>query len=81
MGSEGRRTVRRPREAPAAEPVCPSCGQPVGKAIHRSKVLGAWVPTWRPRPCHNPRCDLFGRAPHEAAERPEDDRGDSAEIT
>ncbi|MFV2121810.1 hypothetical protein ACE14D_26625 [Streptomyces sp. Act-28] len=80
MGSEGRRTVRRPRETPAAEPVCPSCGQPVGKAIHRRKVLGAWVPSWQPRPCHNPRCDLFGRSPHETGGRSEHEPGNSAET-
>ncbi|MCP9974961.1 hypothetical protein [Streptomyces somaliensis] len=52
-------------------------------------MLGAWVPTWRPRPCGNPECDLFGRPPHEAAGPPGNDRsagppgndrGDSAEI-
>lgn len=80
MGSEGRRTVRRPREDPAAEPVCPSCGQPVGKAIHRRKVLGAWVPAWEPRPCHNPRCDRFGRAPQKDGGRSGNETGNSAEI-
>ncbi|CAL9531223.1 hypothetical protein [Streptomyces sp. enrichment culture] len=76
MASEGRRTVRRPQEATADEPVCPACGQPVGKAIHRRKVLGAWVPTWEPRPCHNPGCELFGRTPHQAAARPSGGPGD-----
>ncbi|OEJ94454.1 hypothetical protein [Streptomyces thermolilacinus] len=70
MASEGRRTVRRPQEGTADEPVCPACGQPVGKAIHRRKVLGAWVPSWEPRPCHNPECELFGRTPHGAEARP-----------
>ncbi|MEE1757291.1 hypothetical protein [Streptomyces sp. SP18CS02] len=62
MGSEGsegtekRRTVRRPQAG--REPVCPACGQPVGTAIQRHKVLGAWVPVWRPRPCANPACAL-----------------------
>ncbi|MEU9979895.1 hypothetical protein [Streptomyces sp. NPDC050856] len=64
MGSEGHRTVRRPQEAgqgPAPEPECPSCGQPVGTAIKRRKILGAWVPVWRPRPCHNPECARYQR--------------------
>ncbi|GAA4901131.1 hypothetical protein ACFPM3_27565 [Streptomyces coeruleoprunus] len=66
MASEGRRTVHRPEAGEAREPHCPACGQPVGTAIKRRKVLGAWVPVWRPRPCHNPQCVLFGRTPHEA---------------
>ncbi|MFJ8665085.1 hypothetical protein [Streptomyces sp. NPDC093600] len=57
MGTEGRRTVRDPQ----AEPRCPACGQPVGTAIKRHKVLGAWVPIWEARPCPNPDCRLFGR--------------------
>ncbi|MEU2182471.1 hypothetical protein [Streptomyces thermolilacinus] len=70
MASEGRRTVRRPQEGTADEPVCPACGQPVGKVIHRRKVLGAWVPAWDPRPCHNSECELFGRTPHKGETRP-----------
>ncbi|MCP9957358.1 hypothetical protein [Streptomyces sudanensis] len=80
MGSEGRRTVRRPQEAPAAEPACPSCGQPVGRAIHRRKVLGAWVPAWRPEPCRNPRCDLYEGPPHEAGGRWGNEPGGSGET-
>ncbi|MET9437611.1 hypothetical protein [Streptomyces sp. NPDC006551] len=57
MGTEGRRTVHDPQ----AEPHCPACGQSVGTAIKRHKVLGAWVPVWEARPCHNPDCELFGR--------------------
>nr|WP_093652581.1 hypothetical protein [Streptomyces wuyuanensis] len=52
MGSEGRRTVRRPQ----GEYACPSCGQPVGSAIRRRKVLGVFVPEWGPGPCHNSAC-------------------------
>ncbi|MDI9883605.1 hypothetical protein QMZ92_04115 [Streptomyces sp. HNM0645] len=52
MGSEGRRTVRRPQD----EYTCPTCGQPVGSAIRRRKVLGVFVPEWGPGPCHNPAC-------------------------
>jgi hypothetical protein len=57
MGTEGRHTVHDPQ----ADPRCPACGQPVGTAIRRHKVLGAWVPVWEARPCHNPNCSLFGR--------------------
>lgn len=46
--------------------MCPACGQPVGTAIKRRKVLGAWVPIWRPLPCHNTDCVLFGRTPYES---------------
>ncbi|MEU7279652.1 hypothetical protein AB0A69_12835 [Streptomyces sp. NPDC045431] len=57
MGSsEGRPTVRRPREGP--EHVCPSCGQPVGTALKRRKILGVWAPVWQPQPCRNPGCGL-----------------------
>ncbi|MCH0538269.1 hypothetical protein I3F58_01570 [Streptomyces sp. MUM 203J] len=63
MGKEGRRAVRSPQAT--QEPVCPACGQPVGTTIKRHKVLGAWVPTWHPRPCRNPDCALFGRTPKE----------------
>ncbi|WP_137993416.1 hypothetical protein [Streptomyces vilmorinianum] len=57
MGSQARYTGHDPE----AEPVCPACGQPVGTAVKRHKVLGAWVPFWEPQPCHNPDCELFGR--------------------
>ncbi|GAA1924337.1 hypothetical protein GCM10009837_57070 [Streptomyces durmitorensis] len=53
MGSDGSRSGPRPR----SEPVCASCGRPVGTAIKRRKVLGAFVPVWGPGPCHNPQCD------------------------
>ncbi|WP_175410631.1 hypothetical protein [Streptomyces sp. TRM64462] len=65
MGTEGRRTVQG-RPQTSREVVCPACGEPVGTAIKRRKVLGAWVPEWRPQPCHNPQCVLFGRTPHES---------------
>ncbi|MFF8608515.1 hypothetical protein ACF06X_21535 [Streptomyces sp. NPDC015346] len=57
MGSQGLHTGHDPQ----AEPVCPACGRPVGTAIRRHKVMGAWVPYWEARPCSNPRCALFGR--------------------
>ncbi|WSB00382.1 hypothetical protein OIE54_14375 [Streptomyces sp. NBC_01794] len=71
MGSEGRRTVRRPQ---ADGHVCPACGQPVGSVIRRRKTLGAFVPSWGPGPCHNPQCPEYsgngggkpGEAPHQA---------------
>ncbi|MFG2502390.1 hypothetical protein ACGFSB_29785 [Streptomyces sp. NPDC048441] len=53
MGSDGSRSGPRPQR----EPVCASCGRPVGTAIKRRKVLGAYVPVWGPGPCHNPQCD------------------------
>ncbi|MER5255508.1 MULTISPECIES: hypothetical protein [unclassified Streptomyces] len=52
MGSDGSRSGPRPQ----SEPVCASCGRPVGTAIKRRKVLGVFVPVWGPGPCHNPRC-------------------------
>ncbi|MFJ8644616.1 hypothetical protein ACIRNI_00595 [Streptomyces sp. NPDC093546] len=58
MGSsEGRPTVRRPQAGP--EHVCPACGQPVGTALKRRKILGVWAPVWEPQPCRNAGCDLF----------------------
>ncbi|MER7347775.1 hypothetical protein ABT390_20480 [Streptomyces aurantiacus] len=53
MGSDGRRSGPRPQ----SEPVCERCGRPVGTAIKRRKVLGAYVPVWGPAPCRNPECD------------------------
>ncbi|MFC8131786.1 hypothetical protein [Streptomyces sp. NPDC057302] len=53
MGSDGSRSGPRPQR----EPMCASCGRPVGTAIKRRKVLGVFVPVWVPGPCHNPRCD------------------------
>ncbi|GHC47378.1 hypothetical protein [Streptomyces flavofungini] len=53
MGSDGRRSGPRPQ----SDPVCKHCGRPVGTAIKRRKVLGAYVPVWAPAPCHNPECD------------------------
>ncbi|MFG2328947.1 hypothetical protein ACGFMM_04920 [Streptomyces sp. NPDC048604] len=57
MASEGRRTL------PGAESdtVCPSCGRPVGTAVERHKIMGAWVPVWVAQPCRNPECELFER--------------------
>ncbi|GGO33847.1 hypothetical protein GCM10012286_01950 [Streptomyces lasiicapitis] len=53
MGSDGRRSGPRPQ----SEPTCEHCGRPVGTAIKRRKVLGAYVPVWGPAPCRNPECD------------------------
>lgn len=53
MGSDGRRSGPRPQ----SEPVCEHCGRPVGTAIKRRKVLGAYVPVWGPAPCRNPECE------------------------
>ncbi|WJV46253.1 hypothetical protein [Streptomyces flavofungini] len=53
MGSDGRRSGPRPQ----SDPVCEHCGRPVGTAIKRRKVLGAYVPVWGPAPCRNPECD------------------------
>ncbi|MFI1869229.1 hypothetical protein [Streptomyces jumonjinensis] len=52
MGSERRRTERRPQDGQR----CPACGQPVGTVISRRKTLGAFVPSWGPGPCRNPDC-------------------------
>ncbi|WP_447050280.1 hypothetical protein ACRAKG_27325 [Streptomyces rosealbus] len=62
MGSDGSRSGPRPQR----EPVCATCGRPVGTAIKRRKVLGAYVPVWGPGPCHNPQC---GACVDEPAER------------
>ena len=76
MGSEGRRTVRVPR----AVPVCPACGQTVGTVIERHKVMGAWVPVWVARPCHNPKCELFEQPPEgHLGEAHEDEVQDEAQ--
>lgn len=61
MGSEGRRTVR----SPQTERVCPACGQPVGTVVKRRKTLGAYVPSWGPGPCHNPKCAQCAEHPDE----------------
>lgn len=37
--------------------MCKHCGRPVGTAIKRRKVLGAYVPVWGPAPCRNQECD------------------------
>ncbi|MFJ2767896.1 hypothetical protein [Streptomyces sp. NPDC087300] len=39
------------------EPVCGHCGQNVGTAIRRRKVLGVFVPVWGPGPCRNAECE------------------------
>ncbi|WP_418959071.1 hypothetical protein [Streptomyces tritici] len=59
MASERRRTL----PGPESETVCPACGQAVGTAVERHKIMGAWVPVWVAQPCHNPDCELFGRRP------------------
>ncbi|MFK4223536.1 hypothetical protein [Streptomyces sp. NPDC019890] len=67
MGSEGRETVR----SSQAEYRCPACGEPVGTVIKRRKTLGAFVPTWEPGPCRNPRCALSPEYQDEApADKP-----------
>ncbi|WP_217167610.1 hypothetical protein [Streptomyces sp. AC512_CC834] len=43
---------------------CPVCGQPVESVVRRHKTLGAWVPTWVPGPCRNPKC---GEGPEQDA--------------
>ncbi|MWA13567.1 hypothetical protein [Streptomyces sp. BA2] len=65
MGSDGSRSGPRPQ----SEPVCASCGRPVGTAIKRRKVLGVFVPVWGPGPCHNPQCDACVDEPQEGAKR------------
>ncbi|WP_125515049.1 hypothetical protein [Streptomyces sp. WAC 01529] len=54
MGSEG----PRPGAGPQDEPVCGACGEPVGTVIRRRKVLGVFVPVWRPGPCRNAHCEV-----------------------
>lgn len=76
MGSEGRRTARRPQD----EYLCPTCGQPVGTVIKRRKTLGAFVPVWEPGPCRNPACPEYAEkqgeeADKESVERPDDEPG------
>ncbi|MDQ8702176.1 hypothetical protein RCO28_06670 [Streptomyces sp. LHD-70] len=39
-----------------AEHVCPACKQPVETVVKRRKVLGAYVPSWGPGPCHHEGC-------------------------
>ncbi|WP_063756273.1 hypothetical protein [Streptomyces sp. NRRL S-920] len=63
MGSEGPRSGAGPRE----EPVCGACGEPVGTVIRRRKVLGVFVPVWRPGPCRNARCEVCVDAEAEEA--------------
>lgn len=53
MGNDGSRSGPRPQ----SEPVCATCGRPVGTAIKRRKVLGVYVPVWGPGPCRNPLCE------------------------
>ncbi|MGW7077580.1 hypothetical protein [Streptomyces sp. NPDC054866] len=65
MGSDGSRSGPRPQ----SEPVCASCGRPVGTAIKRRKVLGVYVPMWVPRPCRNPQCDARVDEPQEREKR------------
>ncbi|WP_369218354.1 hypothetical protein, partial [Streptomyces flavofungini] len=53
MGSEG----PRPGPGPHDGYVCKACGDPVGTAIRRRKVLGVFVPEWGPGPCRNAQCE------------------------
>lgn len=39
--------------------MCARCGQIVGTAIRRRKVLGVFVPVWGPGPCRNPECAAY----------------------
>ncbi|QEV20176.1 hypothetical protein [Streptomyces alboniger] len=63
MGSEGPRSGAGPQE----EPVCGACGEPVGTVIRRRKVLGVFVPVWRPGPCRNALCEACVGAEAEEA--------------
>lgn len=74
MGSEGRRAAG----GPQVEPVCPACGTSVGTTMQRHKVLGAWVPVWVRKPCHNPDCKLFGHRPEGYLEKAGDEAGHEA---
>ncbi|MFE3324772.1 hypothetical protein [Streptomyces sp. NPDC059176] len=79
MGSEGRRTARRPHD----EFVCPFCGRPVGSMIRRRKVLGVFVPQWTAAPCRDPRCAqggdrASGARESERMQRPERADGEPA---
>lgn len=68
MGKDGSRSRARPQD----EPVCPACGRPVGTAIKRRKVLGAFVPVWGPGPCHNPQCEACVDEVAEPAQPPQE---------
>ncbi|WP_151771327.1 hypothetical protein [Streptomyces abyssomicinicus] len=46
--------------------VCPSCGQPVPMVVRRHKMMGTYVPVWRPGHCENPDCPAKGQEPGEA---------------
>ncbi|NBE55958.1 hypothetical protein [Streptomyces boluensis] len=39
-----------------AEQLCPACKRPVETVVKRRKVLGAYVPSWGPGPCHRRGC-------------------------
>ncbi|MCF3124897.1 hypothetical protein IPZ68_35145 [Streptomyces arenae] len=80
QGNEAPRGDEGPRSGPAPrdEPVCGSCGRPVGTAIRRRKVLGVFVPEWRPGPCRNEQCALYVTEDDEraaGARRPRSRRG------
>ncbi|MDI3408661.1 hypothetical protein [Streptomyces cavernicola] len=51
-----------------AEHVCPVCKQPVETVVKRRKVLGAYVPSWGPGPCHHEGCPA--RVDEGEAEKP-----------
>lgn len=36
--------------------VCPACKHPVTAELKRHRTMGAYVPVWKPGPCHNPGC-------------------------
>ncbi|MDI3385939.1 hypothetical protein QIS99_06855 [Streptomyces sp. B-S-A8] len=65
------------RAAPRrAEQVCPACKQPVETVVKRRKVLGAYVPSWGPGPCHHDGC--AARVAEGEGEGEGDDRAENA---
>ncbi|MEU3556833.1 hypothetical protein [Streptomyces fragilis] len=45
--------------------VCPSCGRPVPMVVRRHKMMGTFVPVWRPGRCQSRGCPAEGYAPDE----------------
>ncbi|MET8574614.1 hypothetical protein [Streptomyces sp. NPDC005012] len=43
--------------------VCPSCGRPVPLVVRRHKMMGAFVPVWRPGRCETRGCPAQGLTP------------------
>jgi hypothetical protein len=46
---------------PQTGPVCPVCHKPVPEKITRYKVMGIFVPLWKPGSCQNPSCPTNAR--------------------